>query len=316
MKKILFILKEDQILKYLLLGVFGPLGLYILMFVSNFLGIQLGFLGNIFTYLFYIFIASLISLVIYLPFFKKSSTAKSKETKILISFWLLISFIALSVWSSLSSFKPSFSSLDFMMFELLIVGGVLLVVGIPFLILNYILGKSSGEKRKLVIFSVCSAIISSLAIATLVYVFKPTKVALQIFPWDLKDRTSFSCSTKMGAAFFPRPNYEKNTMETVDGELFTNDKTKMAIEIDGKELKMITATAVEAGMTEPARLNIVRENDSELVAVDFETDIAIDKGIGTFILNKKTGTAVWTKSKPTFFTTTLPETQAHYMECR
>ncbi|MBU1000477.1 hypothetical protein KKE78_03735 [Patescibacteria group bacterium] len=316
MKKILFILKEDQVLKYLLLGVFGPLGLYILMFVSNFLGIQLGFLGNIFTYLFYIFIASLISLVIYLPFFKKTSTAKSKETKILVSFWLLISFVVLSVWSAVSSFKPSFSSLDFIMFELLIVGGVLFIVGIPFLIFNFVLGKASIQRRQVLIFSVCSAVISSLIVAGLVYIFKPTKVALQIFPWDLKDRTSFSCSTKMGAVFFPKPNYEKNTMETVDGELLTNDKTKMAIEIDGKELKMITATAVEAGMTEPARLNIVRENDSELVAVDLETDISIDQGIGTFILNKKSGTAVWTKSKPAFFTTTLPETQAYYMECR
>jgi hypothetical protein len=90
----------------------------------------------------------------------------------------------------------------------------------------------------------------------------------------------------------------------------------MAIEIDGKSLKMLTATSVEAGMTEPAVLVIIREDDKQITAIDLQSDISIDQGVGTFILNKKSGTAVWTKSKPSFFSTEVPEVQAYYMECR
>lgn len=315
MNKIVNIWKDDQILKYLLLGIFGPLGLLILLIVTSFLGINLG-LWNIFNYLIYILGISLFLIVIYIPFIKKTSLNKSKETKILIFFWLLLSTIVLFILCMAKSFKPSFNDLEFVMFEIMAVGAILFIVGIPFFILNAMLGKDQNAKRQVIIYSVSSAIITSIIVGALVYSFKPAKAVLNIFPWDLKDRVSFSCSAKIGAVFFPNPNYEKNSFETVEGELITNDKTKMAIEIDGKELKMITATAVEAGMTEPVRLNIVRENDTELVAVDLETDIAINPGLGTFILNKKSGTAVWTKSKPAFFGTQLPDTQAYYMECR
>lgn len=176
--------------------------------------------------------------------------------------------------------------------------------------------KGSMQKRQVLIFSVSSAIVASLVTAALVYTFKPLNTSIQIYPYDLQDRTSFSCSTKLGTTLFPQQDYEDKVFKTVDGALFSDDKTKMAIEIDGKDLKMITATAVEAGMTEPARLHIVRNSDSELVAVDLQEDIAIDPGAGTFILNKKSGTAVWTKTKPAFIGLQLPDAQAYFMECR
>lgn len=148
------------------------------------------------------------------------------------------------------------------------------------------------------------------------YFFFPHKATISVFPWDLKDSKNFACSTKIGGVFFPRQNYGDHTFEKVDGELLTKDSTKMAIQIDGKTLKMITATSVEVGMTEPAQLIIVRENDKELIAVDPESDVLLDKGVGTFVLNKKKGLAVWTKSKPSFFGNEMPEVQAYYMECR
>lgn len=172
--------------------------------------------------------------------------------------------------------------------------------------------KNSGGIKRTLLLVVITALISG----GLVYFFKPNKTVITTYPWDLKDGKQFSCSTKMGATFFPRANYDDKSAETVDGNLFTNDKTKMAIEIDGKTLKMLTATSVEIGTTEPAKLVIIRENDKELIAVDPETGIAIDQGVGTFILNKKSGLAVWTKSKPAFISTALPEVQAYYMECR
>ncbi len=159
-------------------------------------------------------------------------------------------------------------------------------------------------------------ILVALTSGTIAYFFLPHKATVSVFPWDLKDGKSFSCSTKIGSVFFPRQNFGDHTFEKIDGELLTNDKTKMAIQIDDKTLKMITASSVEIGETEPAKLVIVSENADQLIAVDPESDIAVDKGIGTFILNKKKGLAVWTKSKPSFLGNNLPDVQAYYMECR
>src|SRR3989338_6519799 len=95
-------------------------------------------------------------------------------------------------------------------------------------------------------------IVVALISASLVYLLKPTKKSTQIYPWDLKDGTQFACSPTLGTTLFPEPDYGDNTFKKVEGELFTNDKTKMAIEIDGKTLKMITAQGVELGLNKPA----------------------------------------------------------------
>ena len=159
-------------------------------------------------------------------------------------------------------------------------------------------------------------IITAVVSGGFVYILKPPKTAIQTYPWDLKDGTQFSCSTRLGATIFPRMNYETHTFETVDGNLLTNDKTQMAIEIAGKTLKMLTTTSVSIGNTDPAELVIVKDSDTELIAIDPEIDIAINSGTGTFVLNKKSGTAVWTKSKPSFLTLQVPDVQAYFMECR
>lgn len=316
MKRVIVLIREDQILKWLLIGIFGPLGLLLLMVLSGFLGIKVPLLGDIFIYLVYIFFISLFSISIYLPFFKKTSVAKTNETKILIFLWLLISFITLISWSAISSFKLSLSSFDSIMLLLAPISAVLFLIGLLFLILNYFLGKSSAQKRQVLIFSIISAVIASLITAALIYQLKPLKRSIQVYPYEIHNGTSFGCSTKLGATLFPRPDYEDKVFKNVDGVLFDDDKTKMAIEIDGNELKMLTAGAIEIGITEPARLRIIKNNESELVAVDLEEDIAIDSGAGTFILNKKSGTAVWTKTKPAFIGSQLPDAQAYFMECR
>lgn len=164
-----------------------------------------------------------------------------------------------------------------------------------------------------VIFSI---LVTAVITGTLVYIFKPSKNTIQTIKWNVKKSTQLSCSTKLGATFFPNPNFEKEELESVEGSLFSIDKTKAAIEIGDKTMKFLTATSVEAGMTEPATFLILRNDEKNLVAVDPETDIAINPGINTFVLNKESGLAVWTKSKPAFLTTPLPDSQIYYMECR
>jgi hypothetical protein len=159
-------------------------------------------------------------------------------------------------------------------------------------------------------------LLTAILSAGLVYYLKPSKTVVQTYPYDLKDGTHFSCSTLIGATFFPQSDLDNKPLKSIDGQLLTNDKTKMAIQIEDKILKMITATSVSVGQTDPAELAIVKNNDNELIAVDPETEVVINQGIGTFVLNKKSGLAVWTKSKPAFLATPLPDTQAYYLECR
>jgi uncharacterized protein YlzI (FlbEa/FlbD family) len=159
-------------------------------------------------------------------------------------------------------------------------------------------------------------ILAILGYATYASLFAQEKTfTITAYPFSSENKTEFACSTKMGTTLFPDANLEKNSVEKVTGKLFTNDQTKMAIKINGKTLEMLTATAVEAGTTDPAKLIILRNTKDYIVAVDTQ-EILMDPGAGTFILNKKTGYAVWTKSKPALLSQNMPDTQAYYMECR
>ncbi len=150
----------------------------------------------------------------------------------------------------------------------------------------------------------------------IVYLFKPNKTSIIVFPFNVNNNVQLGCKTLLGSTMFPRQNFDKNKADVIDGSLFTNDQTKLALEINGKTLKMITTSSVEIGQTTPVEIPIYRNDDSELIAVDPEPDIILNPGLGTFILNKKTGYAVWTKSKSAFFTYSYPEVQSYYMECR
>lgn len=319
MLKIPKFIAEDKILKWLLVSIFVPLVYVFLSILFTFLGIKTpSVLGSIFNYLGYLFILSFFSLIIYVPFLKKTANVKTKEAKILITFWILISLVAIIVWVRLASFQLSDwgSSYENLIYLLVPIGGVSFIAGIPFLILHFIIGKVSIQKRQVIIFSTGSFIIASLITATLVYTFKPNKTAIQIYPWDLKDSTRFNCSVRMGATMFPKQNYEKHTMETIDGAIFTNDPTKMALEIEDKTLKMLVSTSYGPSGIEPAKLVILKNSDSELLAVDTDSDALFDNGLDTFVMNKKNGTAVWTRARPSFFTDLLANAQAYYMECR
>ena len=173
-------------------------------------------------------------------------------------------------------------------------------------------GENKSLGRLKIVFIVITV---SIIAGALFFFFKPREISVTIYPSDLTGNVQFSCTTKLGSSFFPRQNYKNHTTETVDGRIFSDSNTKLAIEIDNKTLKLITTTAVEAGMTKPAEFVILDENSESLVAVNTDKGL-VDPGINTFILNKKTGMAVWTKSKPKFFSNQLPDVQSYYMECR
>lgn len=314
---------EDNILKVLLLGIAGPLVIFVLGVLASLLKIEIPFLTSFAFSIntIYIFGISMFLLLLYVPIIKKTSTPKTKEAKVLIWIWLLLSTIIWLVfliadplhWTPAGPINVfTFESLAILIFS---AGIILFIAGLPFLGVYIFLSRNSSQKRQVIIFSFASFIVASLLTGTGVYLLKPAKSSISIFPWDLKNGKQFSCSTKMGTTLFPKQNLKKDVLETIDGALFTNDKTKMAIEIDGKVLKMLTATSVEVGINKPAEFSIVKENEDELVAVYLESD-NLFSGVDTFILHKKSGAAVWTKSSTSSLISKLPDAQAYYMECR
>lgn len=157
-------------------------------------------------------------------------------------------------------------------------------------------------------------VITALMVLTglLVNLFAPKKKSFQLFPTETQS-SQLACETKAGMTLFPRQNYDNKIFETVDAEI-SGSGSKLAIEIGDKSLKLLTDTSVGVGIAEPAEMVIVRQNDDSVEAVDIESGL-IDPGIETFILNRKSGFAVWTKSKPSFIGNNNPDTQAYYLEC-
>lgn len=172
--------------------------------------------------------------------------------------------------------------------------------------------RPSPSLTKTLLLVVIVALISS----GLAYFLKPNKATVFSYKINVGENSQLSCSAIMGATLFPNPNWEEREAESIEGTLFTKDETKVAIDIGEDTIKFLSATSVEVGISQPAEFLIIRNDEKSLVAVYPENDVAIDPGINTFVLNKESGLATWTKSKPAFLTTPLPDTQVYYMECR
>jgi hypothetical protein len=105
----------------------------------------------------------------------------------------------------------------------------------------------------------------------------------------------------------------KSTMLPASGKLegdLRPGEDRLAVEIDGSVLRFMTRTSVEVGQATPAEFAILRNSADILSAV-----LARPESIDTFLLNKRNGFAVWTKSRGSFLSDPQPDTQAHYLRC-
>jgi hypothetical protein len=90
---------------------------------------------------------------------------------------------------------------------------------------------------------------------------------------------------------------------------------KLAIEVRGRELHFVTSASVETGAAFGPPFRIIKNDDSALAAVDLQEGL-MGFTLSSFLLNKRNGLAVWTKSRPSFLIHAEPDTQAHYLRCR
>ncbi len=162
-------------------------------------------------------------------------------------------------------------------------------------------------RKQVLLILIVSAIVG---VAT--YYLKPAKIKLQ-FPYTMKpvSETQFSCESLI-STFIHGGN---NAIEKgVYGEL-NKGTDKIAIEIEGDKLYFLTRASVEVGTAKGEPWNIVKNSGDRVVALYNGLD-QMGTDINLFILNKKNGIAVWTKTNSDLFGTENPGAQSFYLVCR
>lgn len=170
---------------------------------------------------------------------------------------------------------------------------------------------ASGRVSLIIFVKACLALT---IIGLLAYVSKPLKTTAYIYPVSVENQTQLSCTEKLGSTFFPSSDLNSNQHGRIDAEI-SKGGMKLAIEINGQILRLLTTTAVESGMQDAADFTILRNNKRQLVAVYYPTEYP-DAGINSFVLNKSNGYAVWSKLKPSLLYVEQPDSQMYYLECK
>lgn len=121
---------------------------------------------------------------------------------------------------------------------------------------------------------------------------------------------NFFCSAVLGSLLY--------TEDAKDGEIIGTlfDGTdRIAMKVDGGKLHFLTKASFEAGdVGDENPFSVLVNDDERVVAIDH--DLVRDVSISTFALNRKTGVAVWSKSRPNGFLDTLnPDNQSYLLSC-
>jgi hypothetical protein len=157
-------------------------------------------------------------------------------------------------------------------------------------------------------------LIISILIGLPVYFLKPLKKTVSLYPSEIQNMTQLSCKTVAGATLFPLPNLEHNSLERVSAEIFTGG-SGISIKINQKTLKLLTSTSVELGMMEPFEMTILQNNEDSIISMAYEEPPLGGGIVHSFILSKKTGFAVWTKSRSSFLYVKNPDGFVSYLQC-
>jgi hypothetical protein len=147
-----------------------------------------------------------------------------------------------------------------------------------------------------------------------VYFFRPLKKTVSLFPTEIESKTQLSCRIVAGTALFPLPNLENKPLERIKAEIYTGG-SGISIVIGQKTLKLLTSTSVEHGMMEPLELKIVQNNEDSIISLAYEEALLGNGIVHSFILSKKTGFAVWTKSNSAFLYVKNPDAFVSYLQC-
>lgn len=102
----------------------------------------------------------------------------------------------------------------------------------------------------------------------------------------------------------------KGENKTIEAEILKGTD-KIAVRLKDKKLYFLTSAAVGAGSTEGDALQVIQDNSKYLAAYG-EYPYG---GMDSFVLNKETGKAIWSKSQPNYLIANDVENQSFLLNC-
>lgn len=90
---------------------------------------------------------------------------------------------------------------------------------------------------------------------------------------------------------------------------------KLALEIEGDVMRLMTTASLEQGNTSAAELAVVLNDPEQIVGFGMLDGIPAGNA-NSIVVNKQTGFAVWTKTRAAGIFADVPDSQTHYLRCK
>jgi len=123
---------------------------------------------------------------------------------------------------------------------------------------------------------------------------------------DARLTSGISCESIVSSVLI----VDKGENKTIEAEILKGTD-KIAVKLKDNKLYFLTSAAVGAGSTEGDEFTIIQDNKKYLTAYG-EYNFG---GMDTFVLNKETGKAIWSKSQPNYLVANDVENQSFLFNC-
>lgn len=141
------------------------------------------------------------------------------------------------------------------------------------------------------------------------YYIKPSKIEFYYPPSSYSNArltTGINCESIVSNLLIVKS--EKN--KTIESEIIKGTD-KISVKLKNNKLKFLTSAAVGSGVTEGDEMTIIQNNNKYLTAYGEFTY----GGMDSFVLNKETGKAIWSKSQPNYILANDVENQTFLLDC-
>jgi len=124
---------------------------------------------------------------------------------------------------------------------------------------------------------------------------------------DPRLTSGLSCESIISSSLLVNKQEEN---KTIQGNI-EKGTDKIAVKLNGDKLSFLTQAAVGAGVAEAPGLQVIQNTSKYLVAYgEFPFG-----GMDTFVLNRETGKAIWSKTQPNYLVANDVENQSFLFNC-
>lgn len=132
------------------------------------------------------------------------------------------------------------------------------------------------------------------------------------FTRDVSTNTTFNCEAQIAATLEANKDSVSGEKDGIKASL-TEGTDQVVINVKEDTVEFLTKASFEAGITDGASFQKLRDDSEYLIAAMNFKD---NSGVDTFVIEKKTGLSTWTRNAVTAFITNHPDIQAYYLLCR